>query len=233
MSVLLFISGLAIAAIGLRSDHQSQLQADKLTQQANISYAATTSPPKTTKKQPPPTTTKKQPPPTTALATVKPTYQSLASYTVPANNPRYIKIPSLGVNARILNVSTDKNGALKTPNNVFDTAWYNQSNLPGEPGAMLIDGHVSSWTSHGVFYGIKKLVGGDSISITRGDGKVFNYSVVSTKIYDVNNVDMKAAVTPIDSTVPGLNLITCGGKVKPGTSEFNERVIVFAKQIGS
>ena len=42
---------------------------------------------------------------------------------------------------------------------------------------------------------------------------------------------MQAAITPIDPTVSGLNLITCTGQVIPGTSLFNERVIVFAKEV--
>ena len=147
------------------------------------------------------------------------------------NLPRYLKIPKLGVDARVLQVGVTKTGALGTPNNVFDTAWYTGSAEPGQPGATLIDGHVSSWTSHGVFYGLKTLVPGDAIQIVRGDGTVFNYQVVKTQIYSAGNVNMQAAITPITPGIPGLNLITCTGDVIPGTSTFNERIIVFAQQV--
>jgi hypothetical protein len=96
---------------------------------------------------------------------------------------------------------------------------------------MLIDGHISSWSAHGVFYGLKDLQPGDSLQIVRGDGTVFNYRVVQTQIYPSGNVDMSAAISPIVPGAPGLNLISCIGDVIPGTSQFNERIVVFTKQV--
>jgi LPXTG-site transpeptidase (sortase) family protein len=164
-------------------------------------------------------------------STDKPSAKAISQYIVAPDAPRYLKIPKLGVNARVLQVGTNKDGSLGTPSNVFDTAWYNASAKPGQPGATLIDGHVSSWTSHGVFYGLKNLKPGDTMQVVRGDGSVFNYKVVKTQVYKDNNVDMRAAITPVVQGTPGLNLITCTGQVKPGTSEFNERVIVFTEQV--
>jgi LPXTG-site transpeptidase (sortase) family protein len=213
LAVILFMGGLFIAYDGIKSDHISQVQAQKLTKEANTAFNPNKD--------------------TNAVSTVKPTASAVSSYTVPANNPKIIKIPKLGVDSRILNVGTDKTGALKTPNNVFDTAWYNQSALPGQPGAVLIDGHISSWTSKGVFYGLNKLVPGDTITITTGNDTVYSYQVVQTKTYSANDVDMTAAISPVVSGTPGLNLISCYGQVEPGTSEFNQRIIVFTKQISS
>ncbi len=170
---------------------------------------------------------------TGAISTTPINHQTLADYVVAPNRPRYIIIPKLNVDARVLSVGVTSTGALGTPYNVFDTAWYNQSALPGQQGAMLIDGHVSSWTAHGVFYGLHTLVAGDIIKIVRGDGTVFTYKVITKKFYPANKVNMQAAMTPIVSGQPGLNLITCTGHVYPGTSLFNERVVVFATQISS
>ncbi len=145
--------------------------------------------------------------------------------------PRYLNIPKLGVHARVLSLGILNNGALATPHNVFDVGWYNESSLPGQPGAMLFDGHVSSWTSHGVFYGIKKLVGGDIVQVVRGDGTTFSYKVVKSQTFDHDNVDMNSAIKPVDPTKPGLNLITCTGDVIKGTNEFNQRVLVYTEQM--
>lgn len=164
-------------------------------------------------------------------STTKPTAKEISQYNVAPDDPRYLKIPKLHVDARVLQVGVTKSGALGTPSNVFDTAWYAASAKPGQPGATLIDGHVSSWTTHGVFYGLKDLVPGDGIQIVRGDGAVINYQVVKTQVYGANNVDMQAAVTPITPGKSGLNLITCTGDVIKGTSQFNERIIVFAQQV--
>jgi sortase (surface protein transpeptidase) len=95
---------------------------------------------------------------------------------------------------------------------------------------MLIDGHISSWTARGVFYGLKELKPGDALQIVRGDGVIFNYLVVKSQTYPASNVDMAAALTPVTPGTPGLNLISCSGDVIPGTSNFNERIVVFAAQ---
>ncbi|MFI5270830.1 MAG: class F sortase [Candidatus Saccharimonadales bacterium] len=156
---------------------------------------------------------------------------TFASYVVSPDLPRYISIPKLHVNARVLAVGVNSKGALDTPSNVFDTAWYKGSSLPGQPGAMLIDGHISSWTSHGVFYGLNQLNPGDVIQITRGDGQVFSYQVVKTQVYGANAVDMNSALSPVDPSKPGLNLISCSGNVIAGTSEFNKRIVIYATQL--
>ena len=170
-------------------------------------------------------------PSTTVPSTVKPSVSTLASYTVSPTAPRYLIIPKLNVDARILSVGVNASGALETPDNVYDTAWYDQSAGPGQPGAMLIDGHISSWTAHGVFYGLNTLAPGDTIQVQRGDGVTFTYQVVKSQIYNASNVDMSAALSPIEPGNPGLNLISCSGDVIPGTSEFNERIVVFANLV--
>ncbi|HEY4963778.1 MAG TPA: class F sortase [Candidatus Saccharimonadales bacterium] len=215
LAVAIVLTGGYMSLVGFRANHIAVAQADKLTKEANKAVAAGTKPP------------------TNALSTVKPTASVLASYVVAPNLPRYLIIPKLGVNSRILSVGVNSSGALATPNNVFDTAWYNESAEPGQPGATLIDGHISSWTSHGVFYGLKDLVAGDIIKVERGDGKVFTYSVVKTVVYPASNVSMTDAVTPVTAGVPGLNLISCDGDVITGTNTFNERIVVFSEQVGS
>jgi sortase (surface protein transpeptidase) len=134
-------------------------------------------------------------------STIPPSSQAVTNYLVAPSHPRY------------------------------DSAWYNKSALPGQTGAVLIDGHVSSWNSHGVFYGLKSLVPGDTMSLQTGSGTVLNYKVVKTVIYKSNAVDMNAAISPVDPNKPGLNLITCTGDVIPGTSRFSDRLIVFTSQV--
>lgn len=220
LAVVMFAVGVYSDISSLKNAHISQLQAANLTKIAN-KVSSTINSPSTTNTKPASVTNP-------APSTVKPSTYSIANYTVPPNNPRYIIIPSLGVNARIFSVGLLANGALRTPSNVFDTDWYNQSALPGQPGAMLIDGHVSSWTSHGVFYGIKDLKPGNIIKIQTGAGTIFNYSVVKNQVFPSGNVDMNSTMLPVVPGQPGLNLITCTGDVIAGTSQFNERIVVYA-----
>lgn len=210
-AAIIFIAGSYISLTGFTADRAVQAQARALTLQANNAA--------------------KQSGSTSVLSSTKPSAATLADYVVAPDLPRYLKIPKLGVDARVLSVGVTSTGALATPDNVFDTAWYNESAEPGQPGAVLIDGHISSWTSRGVFYGLKDLVAGDTIQIDRGDGKVFTYKVVKSKTYSASNVDMEAAMTPVVPGTPGLNLISCSGDVIPGTSQFDERIVVFAEQV--
>ena len=169
--------------------------------------------------------------PTDVPSTTKPSPDMRSSYSVAPNLPKFITIPKLGIDARIIAAGTDKSGAIATPSNVYDTAWYNGSSLPGEPGAMLIDGHISSWTTNGVFHDLKRLQAGDVVQVERGDGTKFAYRVVSTKVYDVNAVDMNNVLAAINPSQPGLNLISCFGEVIKGTNEFNKRIVVFTEQV--
>ncbi|MHB1865268.1 MAG: class F sortase [Candidatus Saccharimonadales bacterium] len=165
-----------------------------------------------------------------APSSVKPKPAVVASYSVPPSNPKYISIEAIGVkDVPIIKLGLLSSGAIATPDNIYEAGWYDSSSLPGQSGAMFIYGHVSSWQADGIFYNLKQLIPGDQVVITRGDNKTFTYVVVTSKIYQYNNVDMNQVLAPISSTIPGLNLMTCTGQVIKGTSEFNERLVVFTK----
>lgn len=171
---------------------------------------------------------------TQAPSSAKPSASVVNSYSVPPDQPKYISIPAIGVdNAMIVRLGLLKTGAIATPDNIYETGWYQNSAVPGQQGAMFIYGHVSSWTADGVFYNLKRLRPGDQITIVRGDNIRFIYKVVALKIYPYKNVNMKQVLAPYNSKVPGLNLMTCTGKVIPGTSEFNERLAVFTELVSA
>jgi sortase (surface protein transpeptidase) len=158
--------------------------------------------------------------------------QTVASYTVPQSNPKYIAIPSIGIsNTPIVKLGLLKSGAIATPDNIYEAGWYEGSSLPGQNGAMFIYAHVSSWTANGLFYNLKKLVAGNEITITRGDNKTYTYKVVESKVYPYNDVNMSQVLSPISSQTAGLNLMTCTGQVIKGTNEFNERLVVFTSLV--
>jgi sortase (surface protein transpeptidase) len=155
--------------------------------------------------------------------------QLLANHRVAANEPKIITIPKLNVKSRILNIGLTDSGAIQTPNNVFDTGWYNKSAMPGQPGATFIDGHVHGITKPGVFYGLKNLVAGDEIIVTKGDDTTLSYRVVSAKNYPADSVDMRETLTPV-SDKSGLNLMTCNGRYN-AENGYSERLVVFSELI--
>ncbi len=163
-----------------------------------------------------------------APSSSKPDKKSVDDYRVAPDLPKYIGIPAINVDrARIIGLGLTKKDQIASPDNIYDAGWYDSSAKPGQSGAMFIYGHVSSWTADGVFHDLNRLRPGDNVFITRGDDKKFTYRVVSSKVYPANKVDMRTVLAPIAAGKPGLNLMTCTGHVIKGTSEFDERLVVF------
>jgi LPXTG-site transpeptidase (sortase) family protein len=167
-----------------------------------------------------------------AVSSAKPSDAAIAKYAVQSNLPRYITIPSINVpETRVMPLGLTKHNQIAVPANIYDAGWYDGSARPGQDGAMFIYGHVSSWRAKGIFYNLSKLKPGDTIDVQRGDGSVYSYRVVTLKTYPHDKVDMHAVLSPVDPKVPGLNLMTCTGHIIKGTSEFDQRLVVFARQV--
>lgn len=203
MASMVFIAGMAVAALGFKTNKHVEAQAAAVTQKAEEE----------------------------AISEDKPTESQVRSYQVDPSLPRVVRISKLGVYARIQRQGVDKTGALKAPGNVHNAGWYENSSKPGEGGAMLLDGHVAGPTQRGVFYNIKNLKAGDAIEVERGDGQKFTYKVVKSVVSDVKNTDMTAALLPVSEGKAGLNLMTCTGPYDSKSGEYTQRITVFAEQV--
>lgn len=149
------------------------------------------------------------------LVEEKPSEDEVREYIVPEDHPRYLTIDKLGIyNARILTVGIDDGGQLGTPNNIFDVGWYESSGLPGGGKTLLIDGHNGGPHVHGVFKDLPELTDGDIIQIERGDGVVFDYSVVEnmTIALDESDMYMATAMRSPESGRESVTLISCTGE---------------------
>lgn len=154
-----------------------------------------------------------------------------STYKVAPDLPRVLQIPSIGVNARVLQLGVKSNNELATPSNIYDAGWYTGSSKPTDrAGAILIDGHVSGPTKHGVFYNLKKLKAGDEMILERGDGEKLTFVVTRSKTVKTEEVDMGEMMRSDEPTKLALNLITCGGVFDAKNNEFESRVLVFAVQ---
>jgi sortase (surface protein transpeptidase) len=163
-----------------------------------------------------------------APKSTKPTQDEIDNYKVPADYPRFIYIPEINVSkTRVKPLGVNKEGEVAVPDNIFDAGWYTGSVKPGQTGAMFIFGHISSWEANGIFHDLHKLKAGDKVMIERGDGKNYTYLVNHSKLYNASKVNMTEVLKPTKPGTAALNLMTCAGKVKPGTNEFTERLVVF------
>ncbi len=160
----------------------------------------------------------------------EPSDEEKRSYSVSPDHPRMIYIPSINVNSRVKQVGVNAEGQLDVPGNVFDTAWYKESAIPGTlGGSTVIDGHVSGPTQKGAFYNLKNVKDGDKITIEKGNGNKINYKVKKVEIVETSKVDMANILVPLTPGSHGLNLISCTGKYNEQSKDFEQRVLVFAK----
>lgn len=159
--------------------------------------------------------------------------QQVAEHTVAATSPRYLSIPSLGIEkVRVVSIGLTKNNMLDTPKNINDTAWYDKSAEPGSgTGAVVIDGHNGGVTKDGVFAKLADLTEGSEIIIERGDGLKVSYFVETNETMSLNKANttgMKDMMQSADPSKEGLSLITCAGNWVPRDKVFDKRVMVRA-----
>lgn len=161
------------------------------------------------------------------------TDEQIEAHTVPAEQPRYIEIPKLGVsNARVSQVGVTASNMLDVPKTLDDAGWYAKSATPGSGvGSVLIDGHNGGVSRNGVFAKLDTLKAGDQISLERGDGERFTYEVHDVRDMPldwVNKTGMKEMMHSAEPDKEGLSLITCSGKWIPKDKIFDRRILVRA-----
>ncbi len=146
--------------------------------------------------------------------------------------PARLRIPAIGVDAKVQSVGLawQGTGDMGIPTNLTDVGWYNGGALPGAPGSAVIDGHLDGKeVRKAVFYNLDKLKPGDLVEVEDKAGKVWQFRVVETKIY---NYDAPTADIFLgDTSKSRLNLITCTGSWDKTQKLYDKRVVVFTELV--
>lgn len=160
----------------------------------------------------------------------KPEADAAARYAVPADQPRSIRIESVGISGLVQAVSTTKTRAMAAPSNIYVAGWYSGSVKPGEPGLAILDGHMTGRYADGIFKRLHEVQPGAVIVIELGNKVVKTFKVVDqTTLPDEQAAAYlfkKRADIPIQ-----LNIITCGGEYNRTTGRYADRVIVVAQAV--
>ncbi len=107
------------------------------------------------------------------------------------------------------------------------TGWYRLGPTPGEIGNAVIVGHVDSKEiGPAVFFQLGALLPGDTVQVTRKDGRVATFIVDGVKAYPKTAFPSELVYGPTDR--PGLRLVTCGGQFDERVGSYPDNVIVFA-----
>jgi len=153
---------------------------------------------------------------------------SIQSARVAANQVPFasLAIPNIDVDASIISLGLTSLGAMDTPKNSTDVAWFNLGPRPGETGSAVIAGHFG-WKDgqSAVFDNLYKVREGDKLYVKDGEGAVITFVVRELRIFGEGQ-----DATEIFSSNDGrahLNLITCQGIWNKDKKSYSERLVVF------
>jgi len=147
-------------------------------------------------------------------------------------DPRFIRIPELGVLARVKNLGITPDGAVDAPKNINDAGWYNGSARPGSSvGSSLLLGHVSGWTAPGIFKQINRLVPGSQFEVEKGNGEIIKYRVTKSEKIPLDQVDMAKILGTEVAGEHDIKLMTCSGRYNSQRETYEDRFVVYATQI--
>ncbi|MEW2081843.1 class F sortase [Streptomyces sp. NPDC005283] len=149
---------------------------------------------------------------------------------VPHSAPQRITVPSVKVDAPLIEVGLDADGWVEPPplENRNLAGWYRESVSPGERGTSVIVGHVDNKAGPAVFYELGALERGSRIEIPREDGRRAVFAVYNVEVFAKK--EFPAARVYSDGPEPELRVITCGGDYTEKTG-YDGNVVVFARLV--
>jgi sortase (surface protein transpeptidase) len=148
---------------------------------------------------------------------------------VPAGDPTRVVIPAIDVDAELVPVGLDEEGAMAVPD--FGLAgWYTEGPAPGHPGPAAIAAHVDSRAGPDVFFRLRELAPGDEVRVSYDSGDEVTF-VVQTSEQAPKDELPGDRIWPVTGERL-LTLITCGGDFDRGVRSYRDNVIVYTELLG-
>ncbi|MEV2252554.1 class F sortase [Streptomyces sp. NPDC050147] len=167
---------------------------------------------------------------TTGAATPSTGSGKAASTPLDRSVPQRVAIPSLGVSSALETLGQGADGAMTTPKDPDLAGWYEPGPTPGSKGPAVIAGHVTWDGADAVFRKLKTMKAGDTIEVTREDGRTATFSVDRVEEFPKKEFPTLEVYKNIDHA--GLRLITCGGEFDADRNYYPNNVTVFASLTG-
>lgn len=147
----------------------------------------------------------------------------------PASEPEEIRIPEIGVKAKIIKLGLNADRTLEVPENYSQAGWWTGGSRPGEAGPAVIVGHLDSKTGPSVFYRLQQLQQGHEIQILDTAGHRTAFQV--DRLIQVSKAQFPTEAVYRKTKQPTLRLITCGGSFNQWTGHYRDNIIVFASLV--
>jgi sortase (surface protein transpeptidase) len=140
--------------------------------------------------------------------------------------PVRVEIPRIGVASSLDRLGRAPDGTVQEPSRWETAGWYTPGTRPGDPGSAVILGHVDSKRGPAVFFRLRELRRGDTVTIRRADGSSVRFAVQRTEQYLKDRFPTDDVYYP--TLTPALRLVTCGGEFDATVGRYRSNVIVFA-----
>jgi LPXTG-site transpeptidase (sortase) family protein len=140
--------------------------------------------------------------------------------------PELVTIPAIGVRAPVIPLGWNSDGTLEVPSSSVETGWFRPGPEPGESGASIVVGHVSSSAGPAVFYHLRALQRGDVIRLDLKDGSTVRFEVRSS--FATPKDRFPTATVYRHGGPPRLTLITCDGAFDQSTGHYVDNYVVNA-----
>ena len=149
------------------------------------------------------------------------------------SRPVRVTIPSIKVEAPILEVGLAKDGSVDVPplKRHNEAGWFGDGPTPGQFGPALIVGHADTRTGPSVFHRLAELKPGQKIEVLRKDREVAVFRVNSVENFGKTKLPIARVYG--DYSRPSLRLVTCGGTWLGGTQGYSDNIVVFASLVGT
>lgn len=144
---------------------------------------------------------------------------------MPQGTPARVLIPSISVDAPVVDLSRNPDGTLEVPD-WQDAGWWERGPEAGERGPAVIVGHVDSTAGPAVFYRLGELEPGDPIEVVLDAGGSARYDVDRIERF-AKDAFPSLAVYGLTAG-PELRLITCDGEFDTTTGRYVDNLVVFA-----
>lgn len=145
-----------------------------------------------------------------------------------ARAPARLRVPALGVDARIDGVGTDPaTRELAIPPGIGGVSWWDYGARPGDrTGQTVLAAHVDWGGREGIFFDLYTLQPGSILTVQTAGGRLLDYRVVS----NVHIAKPTLAQHDLFATTgpPRLVLITCGGTFDASRRSYRDNIVVEA-----
>ncbi|HZV50459.1 MAG TPA: class F sortase [Candidatus Dormibacteraeota bacterium] len=131
--------------------------------------------------------------PGTVLTRGRPaTGPSPAVAAAPVGVPDRLRIPAIGLDARVESVGVTAQGTMGVPTDPRDVGWYAPGVRPGEPGDAVMDGFMEWSSGPAAFADLSRLRAGDEVDVDLSDERRLIFRVD------------RLARFPFNQSLPGL-----------------------------